>query len=446
MAELIEPFVGGEVGRQDKAPAVASDLDNRDEFRRENLPLFLESMTVEEIVPAPGPSAQAVLDAGVAETYDLSALADLELVVDDYLGRKNAPGVDGYSISGSNPGTTTAAGSSDQARISLHGEALQAVIIGAQADGPSIAAQIQTVVRGLTPANPENAEAYAGFVAEYVEHSFSTTLARAIPAGSVTRLLKLASLGFPSDGLRRGDVLEVVDQTGGPEPAFEVEVLDIRTITKEISVRPLNPSEDIEVGAIVRKPNSYFRFTSGKRGSDSSVVWSAGAANDMSAALKLTSAQGASEVQGADAIGVQRFSFVAGDFAAPGAATAAELAAVLNKSLTGAIAEDNGGTLRITSRKYGKSANVAALPGVTQAILQLSTDGEVGSQTDITVSLRDAEILQIQQIDGSNAPQAYLSSPGSLVRIEGDKLVNVDDTNHAATNPQWRLVLSPRRL
>jgi hypothetical protein len=444
--ELLRPFVGDGVGRQDKAPAIPADMDARDNFRRENLPEYLDAMTTVENLAPPEASVQAVMDGGT-EPYDMSALEDLLLTVDDYEGRKNAPGTPGITVSGSGPAESVATGVDDDITVNLHGETevfgVHGITLGTQATPAAIAAAIQAGVRGLTASagTPENQQAYDGFTCEYVPPSISTTLAEEIPvAPAKTRVIKVADIA----GIKLGDVLEVADQSGGPLAPFDVTVIDIRRFPKELVVESLSPAEAVEVGALVRKRDDFYRLTSGKRGNESQVAVTAGT-NDGSALLKLTVATGAVEGLGKDAIGQQRIPFVAGDFVAvgPAAATAAEAAVAINKVLTGAIAEDNSGDLRITSRKFGASANIKAAEGVSQAALGLPTDIEEGTQTDITLSIRNATILSIQKI-ATATPGDYVST--SAVRVEGDKLVNVDGTDHTGGGvTAWRVTYSPRR-
>lgn len=426
------------VGSRDKAPAIPHDLEKRSELRRELLPEFLDAMTTEQFVTAPGASTQAVLD-GAAETYDMSALADLKITVDNYQGAKQAAGTKGVTISGTAPAVASTNASADTVGVAVNGEAAQDVDIGTQAGGAAIAAALQAGIRALTPASAVNLQSYLGATVEYVESSFSTTLATQLDSGVKVYELKLADVSK----LRKGDVLEVADQAGGPAAAFEVTVADVFRGRSAIHIESgVTPGEDIEVGAIVRKPDDYYKVTAGKPGNESQIVFSAGTSNDVAVALKLTSGAGASTTPGTDAVGVQTIPFVTADFSSDAAATAAEVAAAINKKLTGAIASDNGGSIRITSRKYGASANIQAESGVTETALGLGTTREDGSQSDITLDIADADVIAIQAVT-AGTPGDYKSDV-SIVRVEGDKLVNVDGTNYAADGV-WRLTLSPSR-
>ena len=64
----------------------------------------------------------------------------------------------------------------------------------------------------------------------------------------------------------------------------------------------------------------------------------------------------------------QTITFVDGDFAAPAAATAEEVAAVINAQLAGGWAEDNGGAVRISSDTLGSNSRVQVSAGDAQTL------------------------------------------------------------------------------
>jgi hypothetical protein len=442
--ELIDPFVTGQVGDEDVAPPLPSDAEQRAEFMRGNLPGYLQSLTAVDKGSAPAASVQAVLDSGSAETYDFSALdgESLELIVDDYEGRKDRPGTPGVLTGGAGPVIATVNTVNDQATVAINGEAPQAIDIGTKATGALVAAQIQTAVRALTAATAKNQAAYDGFLAEYVAPSFSTTLATELANGVKVYSVLAASVAK----LKIGDTIAIADQAGGPAAAFSTPVIDIDRVAKRIYIKGWTPGEAIEVGALIRIRDDHYEFTVGKAGAESAVVFAAGVA-DMAVGLKLTVAAGALATAGKDADGPQKITFVDADFVDPAAATAAEVAVKINASLTGAVASDNAGTLRITSTKYGESANLKASAGVVQVALDLPTTIEVGTNSDFALSLVDAEIVNIQKYTiGSGVVGINMTSLAG-VRVEGKNLVNVDGTDHGAGGTLgWIVTSRPKRV
>lgn len=432
--ELIDPLKDlSPVGDALKIGTVPSDLGSRPNLQNAIFPRFLDTSSSVELVTAPDPSTQAVL-AGAAETYDLSELPELELIVDDYEGAKRAPGTPGVLLGGSFPGTTTTNTVNDQLTVALHGEVGQAIDVGTQTSGAAIAAAIQAAVRALTAASAVNQQAYDGFLAEYVASSFSTTLATALPIGQFTEM-ELASVA----GLQSGDVLRVVDSTGPLEPPFNVTVLKVDYTNSSVLVTAHTNTQIVQAGSTVYVPDDHYLLTSGKRGNDSSVVVTAGVA-DAAAGLKLTVATGAVSSSGTDAIGKQKVVFDAADFVDPALATAAEVAVVINRTVTGLIASAPGGTITLTSRKYGRSANLRALAGDATTALGFATDIEVGTNTDITLRQTGVTLDTVQRVN-AGVPGNYISTAG--FRVEGDKLVNVDATDHAAVSSDLSVTYTP---
>lgn len=443
--ELLDLITVDSVGEEQIPPPIPEDMEKRQNWARQNIPGYIDAGVSVDIVDAPAASVQAVADAGNAETYDMTALESLVLIVDDTETRKKSTaGDEGASQSGDGPAVAIATGVDDQIGVALHGEANQNLVLGSQATGALIAAAIQAGVRGLTAASAENQAGYDGFVASYTAPSFATTLKTALANGVQVLELVLTTV----KGLDKGDDIVVADQAGGPAAPFTRKVIDIERTSGTVRIEPFTPGEDIEVGALVEIRDDHYNFASGKKGADSAILFAAGGANDGSVVLKLTAATGAVATAGKNAHGRQTIPFITADFASDPAATAAEMAIAINKVLTGAIASDNAGTLRITSRKFGESANIRAVAeGAAQTALDLPTDPEVGTQTDVVLSLSDPTLVSILPFTKSTGVLGALVADLTIVRNERNKLVNVDGTDHGTgATIGWIVTSSPRTV
>jgi uncharacterized phage protein gp47/JayE len=73
----------------------------------------------------------------------------------------------GRSVSGPAPGTVLTAGVNDGVSLSLDGDGIQNVTLGAQSSPVAIAAAMQAAVRALTPINPARQPAYTTFRCDY---------------------------------------------------------------------------------------------------------------------------------------------------------------------------------------------------------------------------------------------------------------------------------------
>lgn len=418
------------------------DADTRLNWLRQNLPEYAAQASSIDVVEAPGPSAQAVLAATGAGPYDMTALADLVLVNEDYVGRNDAPGRVGRTQSGSSPATATAAANSSVG-VSIAGVAAADVVVGTQTTAEGIRAALEAGIIAAAPALPSRQrQAYLGAKVTYSPPRLEKTLATALPAGTEVFRLKLAE---GTRGLRQGDSF-ILRDIGAVQPDVERTVLHIFHGTDEIAVERFTPAgAGYGAGSGVFTDDAYYAVETGKKGLDQTVVFSAPAAGtDVSATLKLKAADGAAEVAGLDQVGRQTFRFVTADFTTDSAATAQEVANVLNRTLTGAEATAPGGVLTITTDKFGESANLLAEAGVSQAALLLPTTLAEGTNDDMQLSLDSPEVLLILEVDVAGGGSTGVFRPLTAVRVENSKLVNVDGTDYSA-DVQWLVVSKPSR-
>lgn len=440
--ELLNIFTQGSVGAEDVPPPVPVDASERVNWLRQNIPGYIGKSASIDVGVAPGASARAVKDSA-AGTYDMTGYLNLKVIVNDYEGRKSRPGTRGTAVSGLSPATASTNTTADTLKIALHGEVAQSVDIGTTASGAAVAAAIQAGVRALTPASARNAQAYAGFTAQYVAPSFATTLAVTLAAGTKVREVTLTS----TYGLKKGQYITITDVTSTLESPFTVLVLDIDRATNVVSIPSTTPTNAVEAGATVEVRDDYYRFESGKAGADSSIVFTVGASADVAAALKITAAAGGTSSDGTDANGPQTFTFEAADFSSPAAATAAELAVVLNKTLTGAVASDASGTLRITSDLYGARANVSVVAEGSYAALGYSAAIAVGTENEFTLSLKSPSIALVVPYTIATGALDDIVDHTALVRVENNKLVSLDGTDHSSSGTLgWIVVSNPTVL
>lgn len=151
---------------------------------------------------------------------------------------------------------------------------------------------------------------------------------------------------------------------------------------------------------------------------------------------------------------VQTVTFLAGDFVAPAAATAEEVAARLNASLVGATATATGtGTLvTITSDRLGSSASVQVTGGTANVILAFPTTlatPSAGSNVSNLAAVTGAEIEAIVELAVADLA-VTVNSGGTLtfatetagathwVRVEStsglDTALGFDNTQHTGAN------------
>lgn len=420
---------------------VPADLGTRVELIRARIPEMLRQQTVVDDVPAPDVSAAASI-VSAAETFDMTDLPELEILVNDYPYAKRSAGRAGVLESGEGPALATTDTSNDQMNINIAGDGAQAIDIGTTAGGVAVAAAIEAAVQGLTANDDRNQEAFDSFAAEYIPPSFSTALAVALSNGVDVNILQLDTL----QGLKRGDTLRIV----GASANIDAKVIDLFKMGRDrrVQIETITPGEDIPVDSVVYKPDDKYRFTTGKRGADMTIVFTDGAANGADDLL-LRVQDGAVSTLGLDAVGPQVVKFVDADFVSNAAATAEEIAAAINKVLTGAQANvtDAGTTVTIITDRVGADAKLL-ISGDARAVLGYSADEEVGTETEVAVSLDGARVLYIQPyISASGVLLDMLADPvgDGLVRVRRDALVNlstsVDYSNSGAN--RWKVFLAP---
>lgn len=105
--------------------------------------------------------------------------------------------------------------------------------------------------------------------------------------------------------------------------------------------------------------------------------------------------------------------FVAGDFAAPAAATAAEVAAAMNDDVTGSPVTDNAGSLRITSPTVGTAGRVEVL----------------GGNARLQFGFTDANKLALGTGDVADIDAVTVAEVKTVVEadVTGSEVLNLDD-------------------
>ena len=439
---LLDPFPGN-AGKTTRAPApVPIDADARLNWLRQNLPEYAALATPVDIVAAPIGSTRAVRTSGNTEDFVMTDAEDLVLIVNDYVGRNDSPGSEPVTTGAVTPATATTAGDS-AVGVSIAGVAAADAVIGTKATAEDIRAVLETAIQALAPALPDrNNAAYANATVAYSAPTFATTLKTALASGVEIFNLVLNK----STGLKAGDEI-VLKDLAASEPDLVRTVIQIERKEQEaiVTIERFTPAGDYAADSIVQSSDDGYVVTGGKRGEDQLVVFTASAGGtDVSALLKLKAGDGAVQEAGTDAVGRQTFRFVASDFGDPAAADATEIANVLNRALTGAVATDAAGAVVVTVDDFGESKNVIALEGTTQALLDLSTTIVEGTNALMQLSLDSPEIVLILEVDTAGGGAVGLFREASLVRIERDKLVNVDGTDHSA-DVQWLVLTRPGR-
>jgi hypothetical protein len=361
------------------------DLANRLDLVREFVPAYLLQGAVVNVVDAPEVPTAAVLDSAV-QNFVLTGGGTFDFVVDEYTGVKVDAGEAATLESGRDPATACLS-TADRVQISIAGEAAQTVELGAQTTGAGIAASFQAVVRALTPALAVNLKAYTAFLAEYVPQTFVGALAVAIANTEVVEFITLEEIA----PLRKGQNLKI----NGAIPQT-VEIIDIDYARNRLRVSRFTAAQAYAAAAVVDTADDYYKLTTGKYGSDMSILVSDGLTENAAINLKLKAAQGASAVVGVNNLGAQKVLFVNADFAVPAAATAAEVVVVVNRALTGVIASVSAGKVRLTSRTLGLDGRVRALPGAAVTLLGYSETEQVGVETEVLLGLDEATITCIQ--------------------------------------------------
>lgn len=395
------------------------------------LPKYSGLGLVADVFAGPGASAAAVLTGTIAQTYDMTGYNPLEVVVNDYQGRKNGAGRYAITSSGLVPAKATAAADS-AVSVSLGGVTTSDIAIGTQTTPEGIAAAIQTGIRGDAPAaSSRHYQAYAGATCVYQPPSVSTVTAEALASGvAVDNFLVV-----PVSGLKSGMTL-ILKKTGQSNIERQILSLTHEMNGTRVYVASVTPATLYPAGETFETGDDQYVVTGGKMGADQSIVFSSAAAGtDVVASLKLTVATGATQSAGADVVGLQSIPFAAADFSSPAAATAQEMANVINRHLTGAVASVSSSKVVITTDALGSSKNAVALSGVTQALLGLPVVIAEGTDVPATLSLRDGTIVVCVEFDPDHGDTAFADTidPATIWRQERDKLVSKSTTSYAST-------------
>ncbi len=133
---------------------------------------------------------------------------------------------------------------------------------------------------------------------------------------------------------------------------------------------------------------------------------------------------------------VQTITFLTGEFVAIGAATALEVAAVINAKITGAQADGIGGDVTITSDKRGTGSGVNITGGSANVALAFATGniagtGNVANIDAVTVAevktIVEAAVAGLTVTDVGGAVQIVTDTVGSGGSIQVDASSTADD-------------------
>jgi hypothetical protein len=422
------------------------DADKRLNWLRQNLPEYAELGAVIDIVAGPGASAQAVMTGTETETFDMTDAEDLVLILDDYVGRNDHPGRYPVTTGAETPATAVPAADS-AVGVSIAGVAAADAVIGTQTTAEGIRAALESAIQGLAPALPSrNRQSYLGASVAYEAPSQATTLKTALASGvEIFDLIVDSGTGF-----KQGDEI-VLKDLAASEPDLVRTILHIERAETQARLRieRFTPAGPYAAGSAVQTTDDKYVVTGGKKGGDQDIVFSVSAGGtDVSALLKLKAADGAVEAAGADAEGRQTFRFEAGDFGSPAAATAQEIANVLNRTMTGGEATDSAGAVRVTTDGFGSSKNVVAVDeGATVALLGLATARVDGTDVPASpgLSLDSPTISLVVEHDPAHGAVAFGDTlvPAGRWRVERTNLVSEDGTDYSATT--YLVVSKPGR-
>lgn len=146
---------------------------------------------------------------------------------------------------------------------------------------------------------------------------------------------------------------------------------------------------------------------------------------------------------------VQTITFNTAEFVAIGAATAAEVAAVINAEITGASADVTGGAPRITSDKRGTASSVQITGGTANAALGFPTDlnsgtGNVADIDNVTAAevktVVEAAVAGVTVTSVSGAVKIETNTSGSTGSIQveasstADDELGLDNATHSGTD------------
>lgn len=142
----------------------------------------------------------------------------------------------------------------------------------------------------------------------------------------------------------------------------------------------------------------------------------------------------------------QTVTFVTGDFVAIGAATAAEVAAVVNSALVGASADDNAGSLRISSDTFGTDSSVEVTGGTAAAAFgfgaAVTGTGNVANIDTVTYAefetVLEAAVTGLtvtETTTGSGIPVLSTTATGAARSIEVTASTNVQTIINVGSGP-----------
>lgn len=145
--------------------------------------------------------------------------------------------------------------------------------------------------------------------------------------------------------------------------------------------------------------------------------------------------------------GVQTVTFNTAEFVAIGAATAAEVAAVINAEATGIAATAPGTAVIITTDRIGSSASLDTFGGTAAATLGFSGSaagtGDVADISAVTVAeiktVMEADIAGLTVNDVASAVQivSNTTGPSSSILVDAsstmDTVIGVDNATHSGT-------------
>jgi len=145
----------------------------------------------------------------------------------------------------------------------------------------------------------------------------------------------------------------------------------------------------------------------------------------------------------------QTITFLTGEFVSIGAATGAEVAAVINAKISGALADLNSGDPRITSDTKGTGSSVKVNGGTANGALGFSTvqvdgTGDVVDITQVTVAeiktVVEADVAGVTVTDAAGIPTftSDTTGPTSSVQVEAtstlDDELGIDNATHSGSS------------
>lgn len=122
----------------------------------------------------------------------------------------------------------------------------------------------------------------------------------------------------------------------------------------------------------------------------------------------------------------QSLQFNTADFASIGAATAAEIAAVLNTGLTGITADDQAGRVRILSNTAGTSSSLFVVDGTSLAALSFPS---------VQVTGYDGVFSMVLGYDSPGYTDEFQS--GDKIEVSQAALINTDERSRLVGSVRW---------